>query len=380
MSQNFVLMVSGQSNAIGRAHNPICDAKVAAYTFERTYIFKANAWEILSPADYTQSYGQLEGQHGVEPYLAYLFEQNNPNDKLYIIKYAVGGVSLAVDFAPHGTLYNTLVEDYIEPALATDELSCYTPLGFWWMQGESDSLDATQAADYLTNLKGFFEALESDVSAIAEFPKVIGTVRPNAVWTYQTLVRAAQYRYCVNNDLALIKTDDLAVNGGDDLVHYSAAGMALLGKRLFGAFFGMGAYLPPRPPYLSDTFDVELRGATSRATTPIFGKAWWVGSGRNIALTAAFYDVDTTGASGNLRVMNIPFMTPASGPDADRPRYVGVAQSYGLGIPDKNLIPYFGLGPDYLEFFSCADNAAWEPVAITAGEHKYLFVSIPIGF
>lgn len=227
---NYVLIVSGQSNAVGRAPNPLADPDITSHTFSRVRIWIAGSgWEILDPADNTQSHDQAAGQHGLEPYLGYLFEQQFPSDNLYIIKFAEGGrgldSSFTPNFSPTGTLYATLKNDYISPALVSSELSGgYTAWGFWWMQGETDSLNETTARSYYDNLVEFFNTLESDVAATGDFKRLIGMVRDNSTWTYRELLRDNQRKFASNQESSvLIYTDDISVIP-TDTVHYSGQG------------------------------------------------------------------------------------------------------------------------------------------------------------
>jgi hypothetical protein len=243
-SFKYVLIVSGQSNAVGRAYNPLADAAVAACAFTRTKIWVAGSWQVLNPPDHTQSHGQAINQHGIEPYLAYLFEQHFPNDSLYIIKFAEGGRGLAADagkpdWSPASAeLYTTLKNSYISPALASSDLDGgYIPLGFWWMQGESDAFFAQQADAYYTNLVGFFSSLAADIPETTNFKRYIGKIRDNKSWAYREKVRAAQMQYCKvpSNNATLIDTDYVDTN---DSTHYSAQGFSKLADALFAAMIG----------------------------------------------------------------------------------------------------------------------------------------------
>ncbi|MEN6622521.1 MAG: sialate O-acetylesterase [Smithella sp.] len=244
----YVLIVSGQSNAVGCAHNPLADTAVAGHSFTRTKIWVAGSWRNLNPADNTQSHNQAEHNHGIEPYFAYLFEQNFPNDYLFIIKFAEGGRSLAadagnLDFYPTSEeLYKTLKNKYIAPALASADLAGeYIPLGFWWMQGETDTLSLPWAEGYYSNLVNFFSTLAVDIPATAKFKRYIGQVSNNPHYPYRDKVRAAQIKYCTvfANNAALVATDFVDVNPNGDDIHYSAPGMSKLAKSLFTAMTGI---------------------------------------------------------------------------------------------------------------------------------------------
>jgi hypothetical protein len=135
-----------------------------------------------------------------------------------------------------GALYASLRDTYLIPAFASAPLvSGYTPLGFWWMQGETDSMASAWADAYYTNLTNFFDSLAADVPETANFKRIIGAVRENAAWTYRDALRAGQAAYCAipANNATLLQTDAVADNGGGDTVHYSAAGFVTLGRSLW---------------------------------------------------------------------------------------------------------------------------------------------------
>ncbi len=245
MPRNYVLIVAGQSNAVGYASNPLA-AGLTDYHYSRTRIWKNGAWEILNPADNTQSANQAINNHGIEPYIGYYFEKAFPNDNIYIIKYAVGGIPLAEDAvsndwspASTGQAYAVFVHDYLIPAFASSDLSSYKPLGLWWMQGESDALNELSANAYLSNLGDFFGHLTTDVPAVQKFRKFIGRVRDSNSWTYRSIVRQGQAAFCAtqSNNAILIDTDSIDTEPDD--IHYSAAGFAELGSALFFAMTGL---------------------------------------------------------------------------------------------------------------------------------------------
>lgn len=271
---NYVLIVSGQSNAVGRAPNPIGDPAVAACNFSRTKIWVSGAWQTLNPADSSQSHDQSPGQHGMEPYIGYLFEQYYPNDTLYIIKFAEGGRGLSSVFSPDsfdpatGTLYATLVNNYISPGLASLSGN-YTPLGFWWMQGETDSLNATTADEYYTNIKNFFNSIASDVPATANFKRVLGRIAPDGAWIYKDALRANQAKYCQDDtsNCFLINTDGIANNGGLDSVHYSDLGFNQLSQKVFPALTGISLVNGPDVTATSPVLQRRYTSATTNVST-----------------------------------------------------------------------------------------------------------------
>jgi hypothetical protein len=225
---NFVVIVAGQSNAVGRAPAPISDAAVAAYAPARTKIYWGGAWQLYAPGTVQTADQGPGGNHGIEPYLAYLFEKNYPNDNLFIIKYATGSTPIATNSTPNwdpatGTMYSGLRDTYLKPAFLTPELASYVPLGLLWFQGESDSLVLASANAYQANLSNLFSTLKADVPQVASFRPIIGEIRNVAANTYAATVIAAQQGFCTANDAFFLDTSFAVGGAGADAVHFQSA-------------------------------------------------------------------------------------------------------------------------------------------------------------
>jgi len=117
--------------------------------------------------------------------------------------------------------------------------------------------------------------------------------------------------------------------------------------------------------YEEGTWTGELRGVTTRATTPVTVAGNYVKIGKQVSLQIFFSDVDTTGASGNMQIVNCPFTSAQLS--------VGSYAGYGLSV---TLSPVVWIVGTELEFQYQANNSAWVDVAITAGANKYLAVTI----
>lgn len=59
--------------------------------------------------------------------------------------------------------------------------------------------------------------------------------------------------------------------------------------------------------YEEGTFTATLTGSTTAPTTPVTVTGAYTKIGRSVTVTLAFNNVDTTGASGDLRVTGLPF-------------------------------------------------------------------------
>lgn len=306
----FVLIVAGQSQAAGRAlnsqllslypeiYNHAFTTKIWSHIAEGVELGwpgyvnpnygKVDGWETLNPA-YNQSYQQSDGQHGLEPAIAYKFEQEHPNDELFIIKYAYGGIPLhadaGVDFSPSSNheMYYGLVNYYLLPAFASAELATgYTSLGFWWAHGESDGIATNpeythiegNSHVYLDSLMEFFALLSAAVPKTAKsvcrrylgqsltkmdtdgtptqaptapavtFPYVVSHVIPD------------QQTFCANtaNAATLISAEALPIKGGTyvedphfDAVAYVQLADILLPQMIASAIVVNSGGVPPVP-------------------------------------------------------------------------------------------------------------------------------------
>lgn len=123
--------------------------------------------------------------------------------------------------------------------------------------------------------------------------------------------------------------------------------------------------------YEEGTWTAELRGVTTRATTPVIVSGYYTKTGNKVTFTVAFWSVDTTGASGAMRVTGLPFV-PLNQAAA---RVSCNVTTYGLSIPNKYIAGLVNPNLTALAFQSPADNAAWADVQITAAATKFLVIS-----
>lgn len=244
---NYVIVVAGQSNAVGRCFNPLAYASIQLHTFTSKIWKRGVGWQTLNPLDHTQSFNQNVNQHGLEPYISYLFEKAFPDDRLFIIKHAEGATSLAQsttwgtgrDWNENtvGELYDEFVE-VCQSAFNSSELTTFMPLFFWWMQGESDATNIFMANNYEQNLTSFFSSLETDVPQLADFKKILGRIYNTNVWTYRNLIWRAQKQFCIKHDAILLNTD--FATQSQDAGHYDSFSMHAIAKKLFAEVTSIG--------------------------------------------------------------------------------------------------------------------------------------------
>jgi hypothetical protein len=152
------------------------------------------------------------------------------DEKILIIKYALGSTSLAINWNPEtGTQYNTMMKR-VKSGLNYYLARGYEPTiqGFTWIQGEEDARQGSMAPVYATNLENFISSVREDLES-PNLPMVVARINaPGRV--YRDLVRNAEVSVSDQMDQAIwMDTDTLPLR---DLVHYSGEGQYTLGQRL----------------------------------------------------------------------------------------------------------------------------------------------------
>ncbi|MBF0501540.1 MAG: hypothetical protein HQM09_15485 [Candidatus Riflebacteria bacterium] len=214
----YVIVIAGQSQACGRALKSdlqIQYPEVYGHTF-KTKVWVDNLAEsggmdstshFVTPNPYEGHWEELDlfspvrqflqcavTTHGVEVFLAYLFEQQYPDEQLYIVKFAYGAIPLAhntdrdMDWSPEQSasykrMYWAFVNYVLPNAFSSSELESrdFVPIGFVWAQGESDGKITrpewthVEGNDhvYLDNLTELFTMMQNDIPEIQSFRKYI---------------------------------------------------------------------------------------------------------------------------------------------------------------------------------------------------------------
>lgn len=116
---------------------------------------------------------------------------------LLIVKVAYSGTSLANDWMPSGTLFEDLVSQ------ADAALSWATSNGWratigavYWLQGESDAVNASSAESYGRNLTAFIAALRSRLTLEPTTPLIIGRVNIAAYVRFKSTHHSCRPRRC----------------------------------------------------------------------------------------------------------------------------------------------------------------------------------------
>lgn len=231
-----VFLLGGQSNMAGVGGHTTDKPIPSPYDQPQTEVkFWNNGWVNLQ-----SGFGFQPGEFGPEVTFGYTLHNTVfPNDDVYLVKYGVSGTNLAVDWNPNGTgpCYNTFKAN-VNAALENLRSQNLSPIvaGMIWMQGESDTVKATDANAYAGNLTTLIGKVRSDF-ATPNMPFVIGRILADDDLLYTEnaeIVRAAQQSVpAVVGHSSWIPTDDLelAYHG-----HYGTQGQIDLGIRFANEF------------------------------------------------------------------------------------------------------------------------------------------------
>jgi hypothetical protein len=118
--------------------------------------------------------------------------------------------------------------------------------------------------------------------------------------------------------------------------------------------------------YEEGTFTGTLTAATP-PTTPPTATGTYVKVGKTATWAIRFNNVDTSGASGIMKVTGLPF---TAGTDAT---VFGGLVMYGMTFDvDATHALWLGGGQTFFTFYETNSGGVWSELAITAGAGKYL--------
>jgi hypothetical protein len=185
-----ILVIGGQSNALGfqsfvidpTTHKDVFTEKGRSpadrhvlFTFEESGVAGGTLPPV--PLDSPQRLaGAPSPVFGPEIGLArYLYGSGYKH--LLIVKVAISGSSLAVDWAP-GSKNLSLLVARVQAAVEWARNTGWSPTigGFYWMQGERDATDGAYAASYRANLLQFIVTIRRELPLKSTRPVVIGQI------------------------------------------------------------------------------------------------------------------------------------------------------------------------------------------------------------
>ncbi len=202
----------------------------------------SNSYEALVPG-FNGNFGGADGfgaEIGFGHKLAAAYASGSVDgEEIYLIKYAIGATSLDVDWNVNGSgnQYDNFTQ-WVGDALTvlTNAGIGYDVEGMLWMQGENDSISATSAANYQSNLTNLIGDVRSRYGSDLDF--VIGRLHeelPSGFYTDTDTVRAAQVAVASSDSRNYwFDTDGLPVN--TDSVHFTSAGHLALGEKFADVF------------------------------------------------------------------------------------------------------------------------------------------------
>ena len=178
-----VYLIAGQSNAVGFGQLSEIPASVSLTGVE---YWGGGSNGSASTAWGAMTAGSTNGnQFGYEIPLADLTKPS------HFIKYAWGGTNLHTQWNPTGgTMYANWLSTF---NIATSALNKpYQIMGLFWLQGESDSNNATDAGNYQANLTNLITAMRTAVGFSKMKFFIAKIYAPNLNQTYVNVVRNAQ--------------------------------------------------------------------------------------------------------------------------------------------------------------------------------------------
>lgn len=215
-----------------------------------------DAWNAVNPGHYNQVINSYGPEYTTARDLA-----TGLGETVYIAKYAVGGAGMDAALDPswqpdagdpggppeyERSLYRSMLCWVTNALQAVREHQPETELaGLFWMQGESDANAADAAGRYRANFTRFVERIRLDLG-VPGLPVVFGRISNSThpTMTYRGIVRAAQAAVAAGDaKVAMVDTDDLPRNAVDN-IHYTDAGLKVLGQRFARAWFGLAGGLP----------------------------------------------------------------------------------------------------------------------------------------
>jgi hypothetical protein len=241
-----VYVFAGQSNMVGKDASaseltgfaPSALAPSRRILFWGPYADHPTTWAPLqAPTEIAQA-RHHEG-FGPEIGASQLLARHHPSSTIAIVKAAWSGTSLYRDWDPArpGYLYDRMLAR-VRAGIARLRLTSDSPVelsGFFWMQGEADSMHARWASAYADNLAGLIRALRRDLHAPA-LPFVLGRITDlrrdsPAHFPFSGIVRRAQGGVARTvPSTYMVKTDDLERSRVVS-IHFSSRGTYELGRR-----------------------------------------------------------------------------------------------------------------------------------------------------
>ena len=249
MKKIRIILIGGQSNAVGLTPKDTLDEKYRGGEYGNVYLYQEGNFS--ADAKYKVIEGIRLGMGckshlmGIEYGMA--SELNDLGDKFGFIRFAYGGTDLtfhwqtSFDKTPEtvedkGYCYYEFVGTVKRGLLALREAGFEPTIeGMVWMQGESDTNKTiVEAEQYEENLSILFSTIRRELD-LPKLKIIVGSISTNPpLAPFSDVVRRCQREYCEKDGLA-VYMDNTDIPIGEDGWHYSGNEDLKLGKR-FGKY------------------------------------------------------------------------------------------------------------------------------------------------
>lgn len=243
-----VILLAGQSNASGMSDNASLRRKISAdkYVEYQTgfeniqiyyYVDRQNmTWKFVPVA---LGQGSTKMCFGPEVGIAAYLSENYPEEKFYIIKAAMGGSNLSMNWQDSSDIYQDMIKA-MERGFSELTANNLEPEWFatCWMQGESDSTDSSTAEQYYELEADLMKRLHKRFNQY-DAPKGVSVIDAGISdfggWPFHEVINNAKKQYASENSMNFyLDTSALTYDqDNDDYCHYDAVPMLELGK-MFG--------------------------------------------------------------------------------------------------------------------------------------------------
>ena len=250
-----VILLGGQSNAAGASYVPKLANTVAREDLERYNRGYDNVYIYTALPDFTNNgfvkcrlgvLSKNSATFGPELGLADYLARTYPNETFYIVKSAIGGTNLSVDWNVGGSAY-TLFDNHVTNALEALEAQGLEPeiFAMLWMQGESDAdIMSQRTKDYVARFDALIERIETkyaDYMAEGGMAIVDSAICEQSVWQYAAIINQMKEKYAATSqNYYFLDSNAAGIDTWDEMgdpMHYDSDDMIELGE-LFGRYVG----------------------------------------------------------------------------------------------------------------------------------------------
>jgi hypothetical protein len=142
----------------------------------------------------------------------------------------------------------------------------------------------------------------------------------------------------------------------------------------FSASEGGGATSSILDDYEEGTWTATLGGSTTNPSTPVTVTGTYIKVGRLVWADALFSNVNTTGASGGVKVTGMPFSSDRTNPSGDVMAHTLFDTTATASA--SNITPFFVSGTE-VQFYQTFDSGGWAAVQHNgSGAGRYLYFSL----